>query len=163
MKTPMVLTSHDQLGNTGLPDRFLAGGVRGPYFVLGMLSEPTLASPKGVPPPIRKAICPKIRRWQQARFKKRRGGAEGSRQHGQTRGHEGGRLRHRFLSGRHGPDVGSCGELGRRSPAGGFTPWKMGRIAWCAICLGPATLPIRRSAGERKNTSRVSRTARKRR
>ena len=53
MKIVMVLTSHDQLGNTGLKTGFWLEEFAAPYFVFrdgGV--ELTLASPKGGQPPI---------------------------------------------------------------------------------------------------------------
>src|SRR6201999_916684 len=53
MKILMVLTSHDQLGNTGLPTGFWLEEFAAPYFVFKDAGvELTLASPKGGQPPI---------------------------------------------------------------------------------------------------------------
>lgn len=63
MKILMVLTSHDQLGNTGRTTGFWLEEFAAPYFVFRDAGvELTLASPKGGEPPIsnRKAIFPKI-------------------------------------------------------------------------------------------------------
>jgi putative intracellular protease/amidase len=53
MKILMVLTSHDQLGNTGRPTGFWLEEFAAPYFVFRDAGvELTLASPKGGQPPI---------------------------------------------------------------------------------------------------------------
>src|SRR5271156_679880 len=53
MKILMVLTSHDQLGNTGLPTGFWLEEFAAPYFVFKDAGiELTLASPKGGQPPL---------------------------------------------------------------------------------------------------------------
>src|SRR5277367_5942713 len=53
MKILMVLTSHDQLGNTGLPTGFWLEEFAAPYFVFRDAGvEVTLASPKGGQPPL---------------------------------------------------------------------------------------------------------------
>ncbi len=53
MKTVMVLTSHDQLGNTGLKTGFWLEEFAAPYFVFRDAGvELTLASPKGGQPPL---------------------------------------------------------------------------------------------------------------
>ena len=53
MKTLMVLTSHDQLGNTGLKTGFWLEEFAAPYFVFRDAGvELTLASPKGGQPPL---------------------------------------------------------------------------------------------------------------
>ena len=64
MKILMVLTSHDQLGNTGRKTGFWLEEFAAPYFVFRDAGvELTLASPKGgQPPSIRRAICRKIKR-----------------------------------------------------------------------------------------------------
>ena len=54
MKILMVLTSHDQLGNTGLKTGFWLEEGAAPYFVFRDAGvELTLASPKGGQPPDR--------------------------------------------------------------------------------------------------------------
>jgi putative intracellular protease/amidase len=72
MKILMVLTSHDQLGNTGRPTGFLAGGIRGPLFRIQEAGiELTLASPKGGQPPLDpKSDLPENQTPAMARFKK---------------------------------------------------------------------------------------------
>jgi putative intracellular protease/amidase len=64
MKILMVLTSHNQLGNTGLPTGFWLEEFAAPYFVFRDAGiELTLASPKGGQPALDpKAICLKIKR-----------------------------------------------------------------------------------------------------
>src|SRR5271154_7551667 len=53
MKIVMVLTSHDQLGNTGLPTGFWLEEFAAPYFVFRDAGvDLTLASPKGGQPPV---------------------------------------------------------------------------------------------------------------
>lgn len=53
MKILMVLTSHDQLGNTGKPTGFWLEEFAAPYYVFKDAGvEITLASPKGGQPPI---------------------------------------------------------------------------------------------------------------
>ncbi len=53
MKILMVLTSHDQLGNTGNPTGFWLEEFAAPYYVFKDAgAEITLASPKGGQPPI---------------------------------------------------------------------------------------------------------------
>jgi len=53
MKTLMVLTSHDQLGDTGLKTGFWLEEFAAPYFVFRDAGvDLTLASPKGGQPPI---------------------------------------------------------------------------------------------------------------
>ena len=54
MKILMVLTSHDQLGNTGRKTGFWLEEFAAPYFVFRDAGvELTLASPKGGQPPDR--------------------------------------------------------------------------------------------------------------
>jgi putative intracellular protease/amidase len=53
MKILMVLTSHDQLGNTGKKTGFWLEELAAPYFVFrGAGVDITLASPKGGQPPL---------------------------------------------------------------------------------------------------------------
>ena len=53
MKILMVLTSHDQLGNTGRKTGFWLEEFAAPYFVFKDAGvELTLASPKGGQPPL---------------------------------------------------------------------------------------------------------------
>ena len=72
MKLLMVLTSHDQLGNTGRKTGFWLEEFAAPYFVFkdaGM--DLTLASPKGGQPPIDpKSDLPENQTPAMARFKK---------------------------------------------------------------------------------------------
>ena len=72
MKILMVLTSHDQLGNTGRKTGFWLEEFAAPYFVFRDAGvQLTLASPKGGQPPIDpKSDCRKIRRDAMTRFKK---------------------------------------------------------------------------------------------
>jgi putative intracellular protease/amidase len=72
MKILMVLTSHDQLGNTGRKTGFWLEEGAAPYFVFRDAGvELTLASPKGGQPPIDpKSDLPENQTPAQARFKK---------------------------------------------------------------------------------------------
>ena len=68
----MVLTSHDQLGNTGRPTGFWLEEFAAPYFVFKDAGvELTLASPKGGQPPLDpKSDLPENQTPAMARFKK---------------------------------------------------------------------------------------------
>jgi putative intracellular protease/amidase len=68
----MVLTSHDQLGNTGHKTGFWLEEFAAPYFVFGDAGvELTLASPKGGQPPVDpKSDLPENQTPAMARFKK---------------------------------------------------------------------------------------------
>jgi putative intracellular protease/amidase/catechol 2,3-dioxygenase-like lactoylglutathione lyase family enzyme len=72
MKILMVLTSHNQLGNTGLPTGFWLEEFAAPYFVFRDAGvELTLASPKGGQPPLDpKSDLPGNQTPAMARFKK---------------------------------------------------------------------------------------------
>ena len=72
MKILMVLTSHDQLGNTGRKTGFWLEEFAAPYFVFRDAGvELTLASPKGGQPPIDpKSDLPENQTPPMARFKK---------------------------------------------------------------------------------------------
>jgi putative intracellular protease/amidase len=72
MKILMVLTSHDQLGNTGRKTGFWLEEGAAPYFVFRDAGvELTLASPKGGQPPIDpKSDLPENQTPAMARFKK---------------------------------------------------------------------------------------------
>ncbi len=72
MKIVMVLTSHDQLGNTGRKTGFWLEEFAAPYFVFRDAGvELTLASPKGGQPPIDpKSDLPENQTAAMARFKK---------------------------------------------------------------------------------------------
>jgi putative intracellular protease/amidase len=72
MKILMVLTSHDQLGNTGRKTGFWLEEFAAPYFVFRDAAvELTLASPKGGQPPIDpKSDLPENQTPAMARFKK---------------------------------------------------------------------------------------------
>src|SRR6202521_5886642 len=71
MRILMVLTSHDQLGNTGLKTGIWLEEFAAPYFVFKDAGvELTLASPKGGPPPIDpKSDVPNNQTPAMARFK----------------------------------------------------------------------------------------------
>src|SRR5271168_740504 len=72
MKILMVLTSHDQLGNTGRPTGFWLEEFAAPYFVFKDAGvELTLASPKGGQPPLDpKSDMPANQTPAMTRFKK---------------------------------------------------------------------------------------------
>ena len=72
MKILMVLTSHDQLGNTGRKTGFWLEEFAAPYFVFRDAGvELTLASPKGGQPPLDpKSDLPENQTPAMARFKK---------------------------------------------------------------------------------------------
>jgi putative intracellular protease/amidase len=72
MRILMVLTSHDQLGNTGRKTGFWLEEFAAPYFVFRDAGvELTLASPKGGQPPIDpKSDLPENQTAAMARFKK---------------------------------------------------------------------------------------------
>jgi putative intracellular protease/amidase/predicted enzyme related to lactoylglutathione lyase len=72
MKILMVLTSHDQLGNTGRPTGFWLEEFAAPYFVFKDAGvELTLASPKGGQPPLDpKSDLPENQTPAMTRFKK---------------------------------------------------------------------------------------------
>lgn len=72
MKILMVLTSHDQLGNTGRKTGFWLEEFAAPYFVFRDAGvDVTLASPKGGQPPIDpKSDLPENQTPAMARFKK---------------------------------------------------------------------------------------------
>ncbi|USQ14923.1 type 1 glutamine amidotransferase domain-containing protein [Legionella lytica] len=72
MKIVMVLTSHDQLGNTGRKTGFWLEEFAAPYFVFSDAGvELTLASPKGGQPPVDpKSDLPENQTPAMARFKK---------------------------------------------------------------------------------------------
>jgi putative intracellular protease/amidase/catechol 2,3-dioxygenase-like lactoylglutathione lyase family enzyme len=72
MKILMVLTSHDQLGNTGRPTGFWLEEFAAPYFVFRDAGvELTLASPKGGQPPLDpKSDLPENQTSAMTRFKK---------------------------------------------------------------------------------------------
>ena len=72
MKILMVLTSHDQLGNTGRKTGFWLEEFAAPYFVFRDTGvELTLASPKGGQPPVDpKSDLPENQTSAMARFKK---------------------------------------------------------------------------------------------
>jgi putative intracellular protease/amidase len=72
MKILMVLTSHDQLGNTGRTTGFWLEEFAAPYYVFrDAAADLTLASPKGGQPPIDpKSDLPENQTPAMARFKK---------------------------------------------------------------------------------------------
>jgi putative intracellular protease/amidase len=72
MKILMVLTSHDQLGDTGRPTGFWLEEFAAPYFVFRDAAvQLTLASPKGGQPPVDpKSDLPENQTDAMARFKK---------------------------------------------------------------------------------------------
>ena len=72
LKILMVLTSHDQLGNTGRKTGFWLEEFAAPYFVFSDAGvQLTLASPKGGQPPLDpKSDLPENQTPAMARFKK---------------------------------------------------------------------------------------------
>jgi putative intracellular protease/amidase len=72
MKILMVITSHDQLGNTGRKTGFWLEEFAAPYYVFGDAGvEVTLASPNGGKPPLDpKSDLPENQTQAMARFKK---------------------------------------------------------------------------------------------
>src|SRR3979409_483402 len=72
MKILMVLTSHDQLGDTGRKTGFWLEEFAAPYFVFRDAGvELTLASPKGGQPPVApKSDLPENQAGAMARFKR---------------------------------------------------------------------------------------------
>jgi hypothetical protein len=92
MKILMVLTSHDQLGNTGRKTGFWLEEFAAPYFVFRDAGvELTLASPKGGQPPLEAGY----------------GSAEAVISDDEAFRHEIGGFRHHILRGRPRPNVGS--------------------------------------------------------
>ena len=79
MKILMVLTSHDQLGNTGRKTGFWLEEFAAPYFVFRDAGvQLTLASPKGGQPPIDpKSDLPENQTSAMSRFKQDAEAAEG--------------------------------------------------------------------------------------
>ena len=110
MKILMVLTSHDQLGNTGRKTGFWLEEFAAPYYVFRDAGvHLTLASPKGGQPPIDpKSDLPENQTPAMARFKQDRGGAKGAVPDIQAVRYEFGGLRHDILRGRPRSDVGPC-------------------------------------------------------
>jgi hypothetical protein len=111
MKILMVLTSHDQLGNTGRKTGFWLEEFAAPYFVFRDADvQLTLASPKGGQPPIDpKSDLPENQTPAMARFKQDPT-AQKALSQGQTCRRESGRLRHSILCGRARPHVGPRGK-----------------------------------------------------
>ena len=108
MKILMVLTSHDQLGNTGRKTGFWLEEFAAPYFVFRDAGvELTLASPKGGQPPIDpKSDLPENQTPAMARFKQDPAAQKALSQTVRLGRHESGRLRYDLLRGRARPDVG---------------------------------------------------------
>ena len=108
MKILMVLTSHDQLGNTGRKTGFWLEEFAAPYFVFRDAGvELTLASPKGGQPPIDpKSDLPENQTPAMARFKQDPAAQKALSRTVKTCRHESGRFRHDILRGRARPDVG---------------------------------------------------------
>ena len=110
MKVLMVLTSHDQLGNTGRKTGFWLEELAAPYYVFKDAgAEITLASPKGGRPPLDpKSNEPEFRTDLTRRFEKDPAAETRARQDHSPRERQARRFRHRLLPGRPRPDVGSC-------------------------------------------------------
>ena len=109
MKVLMVITSHDQLGNTGRKTGFWLEELAAPYFVFKDAGvEITLASPKGGRPPLDpKSNEPEFRTDLTRPVREGRGCGSSVGQDRSPRQRQARRLRHRLLSGRPRPDVGS--------------------------------------------------------
>ena len=109
MKILMVLTSHDQLGNTGRKTGFWLEEFAAPYFVFRDAGvELTLASPKGGQPPIDpKSDLPENQTDAMSRFKKDSAAQKALSPDDQAGRREIGGLRHDFLCRRARPHVGS--------------------------------------------------------
>jgi putative intracellular protease/amidase len=126
MKILMVLTSHNQLGNTGRPTGFWLEEFAAPYFVFRDAGvELTLASPKGGQPPLDlKSDLPENQTPAMTRFKKDAAAQKALANTVKTCGREGGRLRHRLLSRCAWPDVGSRGEPYVHRSSGGLLQFR---------------------------------------
>src|SRR5215469_3150701 len=100
MKVLVVLTSHDQLGNTGRKTGFWLEELAAPYYVFKDAgAQITLASPKGGRPPLDpKSNEPSFQTDITRRFETRQDGA--------PRQGQAGRLLHRLLSRWSWADVG---------------------------------------------------------
>ena len=63
MKIAMILTSHDQLGNTGHKTGFWLEEFAAPYYAfVDAGADITLASPKGGQPPLERSPAPEVAR-----------------------------------------------------------------------------------------------------
>ena len=157
MKILMVLTSHDQLGNTGRKTGFWLEEFAAPYFVFRDAGvELTLASPKGGQPPLDpKSDLPENQTPAMARFKKDAAAQKALANTVKLAEYEGGRLRYRFLSRWARPDVGSRGETYVDRPSGGLLQFRQANRIGVPFARGasPRYLPGR-SAGERKTRRR---------
>ena len=104
MRILMVLTSHDQLGNTGRKTGFWLEEFAAPYFVFRDAGvELTLASPKGGQPPLdpkSDMLKTKLRQWLGSRKTRRR---QSARQYAHARRHEIEDFDTVFYPGGHGP------------------------------------------------------------
>ena len=113
MKILMVLTSHNQLGNTGLPTGFWLEDLRPPISFSGMLALSLRSPPRKAASlrSIQKATCLKIRRqpWRDSKRMRLRKRLSPTRSDYRRKG---GRFRNRLLSGWARPHVGS-----RRRPS----------------------------------------------
>ncbi len=109
MKALMVITSHDQLGNTGRKTGFWLEGLAAPYYVFKDAGvEITLASPKGGRPPLDpRSDEPGSRTELTIRFEKDAAAEAQLDKTVRLDKRQARRLRHRLLPGRPWPDVGS--------------------------------------------------------
>src|SRR5215203_5457774 len=105
MKILMVLTSHDQLGNTGRKTGFWLEEFAAPYFVFRDAGvELTLASPKGGQPPVDpKSDLPEKQTPGMARYKKDEAAKTALANTSKLVFMAGGRRHTRFYVGGHGP------------------------------------------------------------
>ena len=108
MKILMVLTSHDQLGNTGRKTGFWLEEFAAPYFVFRDAGvELTLASPKGGQPPIDpKSDLPDEQTPAMARFKQDAAAQKELSRDSEAFRPEIGGFRHHILCGRPRSNVG---------------------------------------------------------
>ena len=109
MKVLMVITSHDQLGNTGRKTGFWLEELAAPYYVFKDAGvDITLASPKGGRPPLDpKSNEPENRTELTLRFENDEEAEAQLDTDRSSRQRQAGRLRHGVLSGRSRSDVGS--------------------------------------------------------
>ena len=118
MKILMVLTSHDQLGDTGRKTGFWLEEFAAPYFVFRDAGvQLTLASPKGGQPPIDpKSDLPENQTPAMARFKQDPAAQKALSQTVRARRRESAGLRYSILCGRARPPMGPRGKPRIRSP-----------------------------------------------
>ncbi len=118
MNILMVLTSHDQLGNTGHKTGFWLEEFAAPYYVFKDAgAKLTLASPLGGQPPLDpKSDDPASQTDATRRFKADTALAVGARRHGEAVDAEGRQFRRRVLSRWAMVPYGTSPKTPRRSP-----------------------------------------------